>query len=84
MRMVLTIGLTVAILQQITGINSILYYAPEIFKDQDLAMDAAFGSADFEPLSLFLPQAVRARESAAMVIRAGMSFFMEFLRRIDG
>ena len=32
MRFVLVIGVALAILQQITGINVFLYYAPEIFK----------------------------------------------------
>ncbi|MYF70268.1 MAG: sugar porter family MFS transporter, partial [Proteobacteria bacterium] len=32
MRLVLTIGLSVAILQQITGINSVFFYAPIIFE----------------------------------------------------
>jgi MFS family permease len=32
MRVALVIGVTLAVLQQVTGINVILYYAPEIFK----------------------------------------------------
>ena len=32
MRLVLVIGVTLAVLQQITGINVFLYFAPEIFK----------------------------------------------------
>ncbi|HPO12805.1 MAG TPA: sugar porter family MFS transporter [Candidatus Hydrogenedentes bacterium] len=38
-RKVLCIGIVLAVLQQITGINTVLYYAPEIFKS------AGFGSA---------------------------------------
>ena len=33
MRLALTIGAILAVLQQVTGINVFLYYAPEIFKD---------------------------------------------------
>ncbi|MBN1816485.1 MAG: sugar porter family MFS transporter [Sedimentisphaerales bacterium] len=33
MRIVLAIGVILAILQQVTGINAVLYYAPEIFKN---------------------------------------------------
>ncbi len=32
MRIVLTIGIVLAVLQQVTGINVFMYYAPEIFK----------------------------------------------------
>jgi sugar porter (SP) family MFS transporter len=40
-RLILSIGVTLAILQQVTGINVILYYAPEIFKDLGFAVDVA-------------------------------------------
>ena len=42
MRFVLTIGLSVAILQQITGINSVFFYAPMIFEQSGIGTDAAF------------------------------------------
>jgi MFS family permease len=41
MRLVLVIGVALAILQQVTGINVFLYYAPEIFKKMGSGTDVA-------------------------------------------
>jgi sugar porter (SP) family MFS transporter len=45
LRMVLIIGLGVAVLQQITGINSVFFYAPMIFEQSGIGTDAAFSQA---------------------------------------
>ncbi len=45
MRLVLTIGIVVAILQQITGINSVFFYAPLIFEQSGIGTDASFVQA---------------------------------------
>jgi SP family arabinose:H+ symporter-like MFS transporter len=45
MRYVLTIGIVVAILQQITGINSVFFYAPMIFEQSGIGTDASFSQA---------------------------------------
>lgn len=45
MKLVMTIGITVAILQQITGINSVFFYAPMIFEQSGIGTDAAFMQA---------------------------------------
>ena len=45
MRLVLTIGIGIAILQQITGINSVFFYAPMIFEQSGIGTDAAFMQA---------------------------------------
>ena len=45
MRLVLTIGVSIAILQQITGINSIFFYAPMIFEQSGVGTDASFMQA---------------------------------------
>ncbi len=42
MTLVLTIGLSIAILQQITGINSVFFYAPMIFEQSGIGTDASF------------------------------------------
>ena len=45
MRLVMTIGVSIAILQQITGINSVFFYAPMIFEQSGIGTDAAFMQA---------------------------------------
>jgi sugar porter (SP) family MFS transporter len=45
LRLVLTIGVVIAILQQITGINSVFFYAPMIFEQSGIGTDAAFSQA---------------------------------------
>ena len=45
LRLVLAIGLSVAVLQQITGINSVFFYAPMIFEQSGIGTDAAFMQA---------------------------------------
>lgn len=41
-RLVLTIGIVIAVLQQITGINSVFFYAPMIFEQSGIGTDASF------------------------------------------
>ena len=45
MKLVLAIGISVAILQQITGINSVFFYAPMIFEQSGVGTDASFMQA---------------------------------------
>ena len=45
MRLVLTLGVSVAILQQITGINAVFFYAPMIFEQSGVGTDASFMQA---------------------------------------
>ena len=45
MRLVITVGVVVAILQQITGINSVFFYAPMIFEQSGIGTDASFVQA---------------------------------------
>jgi sugar porter (SP) family MFS transporter len=47
MRIALAIGIVLAILQQVTGINVVLYYAPEIFKSAGLAATQAIDQTVF-------------------------------------
>ena len=42
LRLVLTIGIIIAVLQQITGINAVFFYAPMIFEQTGIGTDAAF------------------------------------------
>lgn len=45
LKVVLLIGVVLAILQQITGINSVFFYAPMIFEQSGIGADAAFSQA---------------------------------------
>lgn len=45
MRLVMTIAVAVAILQQITGINSVFFYAPMIFEQSGIGTNSAFMQA---------------------------------------
>jgi len=45
LRLVLTIGISIGILQQITGINSVFFYAPMIFEQSGIGTNASFMQA---------------------------------------
>jgi SP family arabinose:H+ symporter-like MFS transporter len=45
MKLVLTIGIAVGVLQQITGINSVFFYSPMIFEQSGIGTNAAFMQA---------------------------------------
>jgi sugar porter (SP) family MFS transporter len=45
LRRVMVIGLSIAVLQQATGINAVFFYAPMIFEQAGLGTDAAFAQA---------------------------------------
>ncbi len=51
MRLIMTIAIAIAVLQQITGINAILYYAPIIFEAAGGGRDASFLQATFVGLA---------------------------------
>ena len=54
LRLAFLIGLTIAIAQQTTGINAILFYAPTVFEQVGLGTDAAFMQAIFVGLTSFV------------------------------
>jgi len=45
MRQVIVIGVVIGVLQQITGINAVFFYAPMIFEQTGVGTDAAFAQA---------------------------------------
>lgn len=51
LRLVITIGVVIAILQQITGINAVFFYAPMIFEQSGIGTNAAFSQAIFVGLA---------------------------------
>jgi sugar porter (SP) family MFS transporter len=51
LKTVLIIGLVLAVLQQITGINSVFFYAPMIFEQSGIGTNAAFSQAIFVGLT---------------------------------
>ena len=51
MRLVISIGIIVAVVQQITGINSVFFYAPIIFEQSGIGTDASFVQAIFVGLT---------------------------------
>ena len=47
LRLVLTIGVVIGIIQQATGINAVFFYAPTIFEQSGIGTDASFVQAIF-------------------------------------
>ncbi|MDM3870032.1 sugar porter family MFS transporter [Porticoccus sp. W117] len=45
LRLVMILGISIAILQQITGINAVFFYAPMIFEQSGIGTDASFMQA---------------------------------------
>lgn len=54
LKLVLIIGFTLAILQQITGINAVFFYAPIIFEQSGIGTDASFMQATLVGLTNLL------------------------------
>jgi sugar porter (SP) family MFS transporter len=86
MRIALLIGVGLAILQQITGINVVLYYAPEIFKSTGLSATEAIDSAVIIPgiMLLFTIVAIWivdrvGRKPLLLIASAGMALSLGLL-----
>lgn len=45
MRLALVVGMLLAVIQQITGVNAIYFYAPTVFEQSGIGTDAAFAQA---------------------------------------
>jgi len=54
LRLVLVIGIVIAITQQITGINAVFFYAPMIFEQTGIGTNASFSQAIFVGLTNFV------------------------------
>lgn len=66
-RMAITIGVTIALVQALTGINAIMFYAPTVFEQVGLGTDAAF----FQSLVLGLVALVFTLIALATIDRYG-------------
>ena len=86
LKLVLLIGVSIGILQQITGINAVFYYAPMIFEQSGIGTDAAFMQAVlvgvinviFTVLAMALIDRI-GRKSLLVVGLSGITFFMGLL-----
>jgi sugar porter (SP) family MFS transporter len=87
-RLALVIAIVLAILQQVTGINAVLYYAPEIFKSTGLAATRAMNDAVlipavmlvFTPLATWLVDRL-GRRPLLLIGSAGMAVSLVLLGR---
>jgi SP family arabinose:H+ symporter-like MFS transporter len=71
-RKVLTVGIFIAVFQQITGINAILYYAPIIFKET--GMDTS--SSLFQTIGIGLVNVIATGFAIALVDKVGRKKFL--------
>jgi sugar porter (SP) family MFS transporter len=86
LRMPLLIGVTLAVLQQVTGINVVLYYAPEIFKTTGLPATQAindtvlvgFINLAFTIVAIWIVDRV-GRRPLLLVASAGMGLSLALL-----
>lgn len=85
-RLVLTIGIVIGVLQQITGINSVFFYAPMIFEQSGIGTDASFIQAILVGLTnlvftilamIFIDKL--GRKPLLMIGVAGIAIFMGLL-----
>lgn len=82
-KLVLTIGIVIGILQQITGINAVFFYAPMIFEQSGIGTDASFIQAIlvgltnliFTILAMLLIDKL-GRKPLLIVGVSGITFFM--------
>jgi len=85
-RAALFLGIALAILDQITGINAVIYYAPEIFKSAGLRTTAAINATVlvglvnlvFTIVSMYLVDKI-GRKPLLVFTAAGMAVFLFFL-----
>lgn len=71
-RLVLIIGLVVAAIQQLTGINAVFFYAPTIFEQTGIGTDASFVQAIFVGLTNLVFTLV----AIVLIDKAGRKFLL--------